>query len=195
MSSISGTGQALYQFLQSISAEAPAQKGTASVAPEAATTPATESGADQAVQGAQHHHHRGHGHGALFEKLGEAILSALQSAQSNGSSEVDPNQVIEDTITKFLQDNNITLPGRGAGVPPRAPDADREGDTNAGGQAQTARNPQVRAFFEALRTFGVDPQQFRKDFMTAIKNARGGEVEPGTALKSFPPGSSVDTTS
>jgi hypothetical protein len=40
----------------------------------------------------------------------------------------------------------------------------------------------------------ADPQQFHKDFLAAIQDARGGTVNSGTAFRSFPPGSTVDTT-
>jgi hypothetical protein len=186
MSTISGTGQALNQLLQGLSSDVQARKGTGAIAPE------IEPGIDPTASGA--HRHRGHGNGPMFEKLGAAVIEALQSAQANGASDVDPNQVIEDTITQFLKDNNIPLPGRHVGGKSGGTEAEGGGAAGDVDQQHISRNPQVRAFFETLRSFGVDPNQFRKDFMTAIENARGGAVEPETALGSFPPGSSVDTT-
>ena len=40
----------------------------------------------------------------------------------------------------------------------------------------------------------MTPQQFRSDFLAAVKDAQGGQADPSTAFKSLPPGSTVDTT-
>jgi hypothetical protein len=43
-----------------------------------------------------------------------------------------------------------------------------------------------------LQSFGVTPEQFQNDFMSAIKDAQAGQVNPSTALQSFGAGSLLD---
>ena len=43
-------------------------------------------------------------------------------------------------------------------------------------------------------SYWVDPQQFHQDLLAAIKDAQnGGQADPATLFKNFPPGSNVDT--
>jgi hypothetical protein len=179
-SAVNPASQSLYQFLQSISGNAQAQAASA-----ASATASTEAPAGQAVQGAGHHHHHGHGGGAGFKKIEQAVTDALQSA--NGSS--DPNKTIEDAIAKVFQDNSTTSSTTSGA-------ADTDGDTD--GSSATQASPQNdaaarQAFFQTLKSYGVDPQQFRQDLLAAMKDAQGGQVNPSTAFQSFPPGVAVDT--
>jgi len=184
ISASSSINQVLLQALQNAAADTQAQATAATTATSTAPTADTASNADQTVQGTQHHHH---GHGGMFKKLQAAVASALQAAQSDTSA--DPNKVIQDAIEKFFKDNNITPPTPGAARPD---DGDR---TRPTGQAATTDDPTRQAFMQMLQTYGVDAQQFRKDFLAAIQDAQQGQVDSSTAFKSFPPGSSVDTTS
>lgn len=182
MSTISATsaGQGLAQFLKSLSGTGSTQCASSVPSDITVTQPAA-----QAVQGHGHHHGHG-GNGAAFKKIEDAVTSALQSAQSDGSA--DPNQVIEDAIAKALGGGDGTAP---AGTDPSTQTNPAAPDSTAG---TDDGGPSRQAFFQMLKQFGVDPKQFRSDLMAAVKDAQGGQVDASTAFKSFPPGAAVDAT-
>lgn len=190
MSAVSSVdaGQGLYQFIQQLGAGA-----AASTAP-AATTDATSTGTatspGQPTQAAGGAHHR-HGHGEMFSKIESAVTSALQSAQANGSS--DPNKVIQDAIAKVFQNagNASSTGSQQAGG--SNPDADGDTDASGASAADASSSSAHQAFLQTLQSLGVSPQQFHADFLAAIKDAQNGQVDPAAAMKSFPPGSTVDT--
>lgn len=194
VSSIGSSGQGLYRFIQNLSAG-----GSLSAAPSSATdsTNSTAASGAQSTQagaiGGHHHHHHG---GGLFQQIESAVSSALQSAQSSGSS-TDPNQIIQDAISKVIKNQqNQSASGTNAaanGAQPTGSDPDGDGDTHSAGQAGSAGSSAQQAFFQTLQSLGVSPQQFHSDFLAAIQNAQNGQVDVGTAMKSFPPGSTVDT--
>src|SRR5579884_1828164 len=186
VSSVSGNGQALYQFIQSLQGDA--QTNATSTAAAAGTDPSQSSGQSTGqVQGAHHHHHHG-GHGGDFSKIESAVTDALQSAQASGNTS-DPNQVIQDAIAKVFKDNGIGGPSSTTtGQKANGADRDNDGDTHAAGQAD-GNDPAQQAFLQTLQSFGVDPQQFHADFLAAVKDAQGGQVDPSTVLKNLPPGS------
>jgi hypothetical protein len=184
MSAISGVGQGLAQFFQSISSSSQCQPTSASTSASAADSTAAADSSQQ-VHGSGHHHHGGGGEGggAFFQKIQQAVTNALQSAATSGTS-ADPNTTIEDAIAQIFQ-NNPTSPSSST--------ATDESDSDGATTSETdASNPQ--SFIQTLQSYGVDPQQFHQDFMTAIKNAMNGQVDPGTAFANFPPGTIVDTT-
>lgn len=183
MSAISSVGSGLQQFAQGISVNAP---DGAATAPQAATA-----GGGDAVQGA-HHHHRGGGHGggAGFAKVQQAVTSALEAAQSNGSS-TDPNQVIQDAIKQAFQQNQAG----GTSSAPTANGTDTGGDQDGSAAAGGSTSPDAarQAFAQTLQSFGVSEQQFHADFAAALQGAQGGQADASAAFKSFPAGSVVDT--
>jgi hypothetical protein len=183
VSSVNGNGQALYQFLQGVQANSQAQ----------ATAPTAGAGASQSsgqVQGAHHHHHHG-GQGGESSKIASAVTDALQSAQASGNT-YDPNKLIEGAIAKVFQDKGATPSSATGGQKASGSDPDGDGDIHSAGKAGDG-NPAQQAFFQTLQSFGVDPQQFHADFLSAVKDAQGGQVDPSTVLKNLPPGSQVDT--
>jgi hypothetical protein len=182
MSSLSSVGQSLAQYLQSLSTNSQSQ----SIATAAADS-ATAASSGQQVEGAAHHHH-GHGHGGDFQKLEQAVTTALQMASASGST-ADPNQTIADAIAQVFGNNNsAATPGSTTTTTPAATTGD--GDTDAAGQTEGGEAQQ--SFFQTLQAFGVTPQQFQQDLLSAIQNAQGGNVDPSTAFQSFPPGTAVD---
>ncbi len=190
MSAINGSGNGLFQFLQQLSGNTSASS-TPTVASAAGVTTPTSG---QAVSGASHHHKHG---GGGFKKIEDAVTSALQSAQSNSSS--DPNQIIEDALAKVLSaDPTASNPATSANANGVTPAADSDGDTNSSGTSNAASATSTtpssakQSFFQTLQSFGVSPQQFHSDFLAAIKDAQGGQVDPGTAFQSFPPGVNLD---
>jgi hypothetical protein len=184
MSSVSGVGSSLYQFLQSLSTNPQVQAASATT--PAATTATTDAGAasGQQVQATGHHHHHGHGNGEMFKKIESAVTDALQQAQAGGST-TDPNKIIEDAIAKVLTDSQTTSPKSGT-------NPTSTGDAQTTGQVGQASDASRQAFFQMLKSAGVDPQQFRQDLLAAIKDAKGGQADPSTAFQSFPPGTFVD---
>jgi len=187
MSSVTsvGVGQGLYQFFQGISSTAEAQ----STGQTAATTPTTSPTAGATVQTVNGHHHH-HGQGGSFKQIEDAVTSALQSAQSGGSSS-EPNKVIEDAIAKVFSQNGSALSTQPTNGQATASDSD--GDHDASGKADNAANSATQTFLQTLQKFGVDPQQFHQDLLAAIKDAQNGQANPSSVFQNFPPGSTVDT--
>lgn len=176
MSAISGAGSNLFQYLQQLSSNSPAS--TIATAPAGISSDTTTTSGIPAA--GTHHHHGGHGGG--MKKLQDAVTSALQSAQQSGSSS-DPNQVIEDAITKFLKGSmGATGTSTSPGTDPDATDAAGSNDP-ANGQS---------SFAQTLQSFGVTAQQFHDDFLAALKDAQGSQMNPTTAFQNFPPGSLID---
>src|SRR5689334_233050 len=73
VSSVTGNGQALYQFLQGV--QGSTQAGAATNGAGADRNRSTGQ-----VQGGHHHHHHGGGHGGEFSKVESAVNDALQQA-------------------------------------------------------------------------------------------------------------------
>lgn len=199
MSSISsaGAGAGLFQYFKSIGAAGSSDASTNAAATDstAATgSPFTvTSDAQTSGQHVQGHHRHGKGGGQFFKKLQDAVSSALQQAKSSGDS-ADPNQVVQDAIAKVLKEQGgPAAPGQSpaAGAPVDS-DGDHDGSTHAVGSSQSASAQS--AFAQTLQSFGIDASQFHSDFLAAIKDAKGGNVDPSTAFQSFPPGAQVDTT-
>lgn len=190
MSSISSIGQGAYQFLQSISGNAPPVTNASSAT---GVQIDSTSNAAQTVQGSGGGHHHHHNQSGAFSKIEAAVTGALQAAQSAGSSS-DPNQVIEDAISKIFKNSSSANPQASPGsANPPGSDPDGDGSTNAAGQPDAGNSAQ-QSFFQSLQSLGVSPQQFHSDFLAAIKDAQGGNVNPSALFSSFPPGTTVDTT-
>ena len=184
MSAVSSVGGS---FIQSLCAG-----GTSQPAPATAATAADPSQSTQGtpVSGAGEHHHHPHGGGGMFQKIESAVTTALQSAQAGGNS--DPNKVIEDAIAKvFGQQGAGTSPAGTTAESGLGPDGD--GNTDAPGKADSDGNSARQAFLQTLQSLGVSPEQFHSDFLAAIQQAKGGEMNVATAMQSLPPGSTVDT--
>jgi hypothetical protein len=161
--SASGIGQSLLQQLQQLSTSS--QADTSTTSPSTAGTPKAAG---------HHHHHRGND----FQKIQDAVTTALQSAQSSGNS-TDPNKVIESAIAQVL------------GGPNAAANA-----ANATGATSTQPT-----FAQTLQSFGVNPQQFHNDFLAAVQDAQGGQTSQtsqsnllSNVLQNFGLGSVLDTT-
>ncbi len=137
----------------------------------------TAAAAPAPPQGHHRHHHGGNGGGNAIADLLNSITTALNSADPSA----DPNQIIQDTIAKLLA-------GDGSG---NASGADGDNDGTAIASANATKG---QSFLDALQAHGVSLQQFETDLLTAVKNAQSGRVNPGTALKSFAPGSVLNAT-
>jgi hypothetical protein len=138
------------------------------------------------VQGTEHHHHHGGGKGGSFDKIASAVTSALQSNGSSGSTITDPNQIIQNAIAQVLGGNGSSSTcGTSEGTAPSV-----EGTNTTGGTSSSAQSP----LQEALQKAGVDPQQFRQDFLPALQSINGGQADANTVARTVPPGSVVDTT-
>lgn len=124
---------------------------------------------------------------ALLTQVQQAVTTALQSSQADGAS--DPNQIVEDAITKLLKNMGI---GSNTGTTSPATNS-TAGSTTA--SAQTApTDASKQAFASLLQSVGISPQQFQADFQAAVRDAQRGSVNPNTALRSVPIGSALDVT-
>jgi hypothetical protein len=192
MSIISSAASSLFSFLQGVSANTPTSATSAAGSnTSTGTTTASNGSAGGLVSG--HHHH----HGGGFQKVADAITSALQAAanSSSGSSAVtDPNQTIVSALEKIFKNGSLGSIGS---------DSDNDensGETNQSGLAQNttgsgaSTNGLPPQFVQALQSFGVTAQQFQSDVSTALQNAKqNGSVDISDLFKSFPPGSAIDT--
>lgn len=191
MSAVSGLGsnaQGLYQFFQSLSGTGASQTSATGASTGTSSTTAPGTTAQAITQAAQsigqalpsgHHHH----HGGALKQIQDAVTSALQSAQSTGSAS-SPNKIVEDAIAKVLGNNNT-------GVSSTRQDADGDNDGSTG--ASTSATANMQSFFQTLQSFGVSPQQFQQDLLSAVKDAQNGTVNTSTAFQNFPVGSTLDT--
>lgn len=182
VSSVGGNAQSLYQFIQSLSGTTSSQStgATSSATPSNSATQTIAQAAQsigQALQGGHHHHH-----GGALKQIQDAVTNALQSAQSSGSTS-DPNKIVEDAISQVLGNNN-------AAVSPTGTDAEGDG---SGGSMPTSAAAKTQVFFQTLQSFGVSPQQFQQDLLSAVKDAQNGTVNSSTAFQNFPLGSALDT--
>ncbi|MFI5377976.1 MAG: hypothetical protein ACHRHE_01605 [Tepidisphaerales bacterium] len=180
--SMSGVGQSLFQYLRSLSANGSSQTTQAGKADSDGD--ADGSGGAKSVSGGHHHHH---GNSAAFQAIQQAVTDALNSASTTPGSTTtsDPNKLIEDALAKVLAGQGTASTTPAASTPPSATPGSAQINSDA-----TSR----QAFFQLLQDHGIDPQQFRQDFLAAIKDAQGGQVNSSTAFQSFPAGTSVDTT-
>jgi len=184
MSAINATASGLHQFFQTISGDTQSAAADGSAAAVQSDPASTTTQAAPAA-GRYHHHHGGQ----AFGQIQSAVTTALQSAQANGSA--DPNQIIQDAIEKVLQGG---AGSQSAGTAEQAATSDADGDANAAPTSQAGTtDTNSQTFFQMLQSLGVDPAQFHKDFLAAVQAAQGGQVDPGTAFQSFPPGVAVDT--
>ena len=135
------------------------------------------------------HQSHGHGQNLSFKRLQDAVTAALRSVQPGDTT--DPNKVIEDTIAQYFSENGVT---RGAhGLLGKASSIGRSGAASDSAQSATNDDSTHQAFIQTLQAVGVNSDQFRNDFFAAIKDAQGGQINAGTAFKSLPVGSAVDT--
>ena len=186
VSSVGGNAQSLYQFIQSLSGTTASQStgATSGTAASPTSNSATQTIAQaaqsigQALQGGQHHHHH---HGGGLQQIQDAVTNALQSAQSNGSTS-DPNKIVEDAISQVLGNNNAAVSSTTSGTA-----------AAASGTTSTSAAANTQAFFQTLQSFGVSPQQFQQDLLSAVKDAQNGTVNSSTAFQNFPVGSALDT--
>jgi hypothetical protein len=184
MAAIAGIGaSALVQFLQGLGSKSSPQ-----------TTSTANPNAPHRAAGP----HRRHAQ-AAFKQIQSAVLSALQAAQASGASQTsgstqaagtatDPNQIIEDAIAKVLK-SSIAAPGAAADG---TSTGDSTGTTSGSTTPTTTGTTGPQTFKSILQSFGVTPEQFQNDFMSAIKDAQAGQVNPSTALQSFGAGSLLD---
>jgi hypothetical protein len=184
MSSISaaGIGQSVMQYIQQLASNA--QSATTSAATTSSTTTPSSTAASIATgtpaAGHKHHHH--HGGSTDLEKIQDAVTNALQSAQAGGSS-ANPNAVIKTAIEQILAGtNNVTPPTTST-------------TTATPGTTTTPSTTTQSTFAQTLQSYGVDPQQFRNDFLAALQDAQNGQpVNTANIFGSFPTGTQVDTT-
>jgi hypothetical protein len=163
---VGGVGQSAAQYLQQLTGQ---------------------QGASGGAKGGHHRHH-GIGGGAAGGAAGaggqqqvSSLLDTIASALQSADPSADPNQVIEDTVTKLLQSGTTGANGAAS--------------TSLGTvQAAGTQASNQQSFVQLLQAHGVNLQQFQSDLLTAVKDAQNGKVNPATALQSLPPGSALNLT-
>ncbi|HEY1922401.1 MAG TPA: hypothetical protein VGG44_06520 [Tepidisphaeraceae bacterium] len=123
--------------------------------------------------------------GNLLGEIQQAVTSALQSAQGDGGT--NPNQVVEDAITKLLKSVGIGSSTATGATPTTATTAATPGQTPPSNAAN-------QAFASLLQSVGISPTQFQADFQAAVRDAQRGSTNPNANLQSIPIGSTLDVT-
>jgi hypothetical protein len=178
----SSVGQNPFQFLQPAAGQqsSSASSTTATAAAATATDPTSQL---LSATGKHKHHHHGGGGGGKSDSGGiQDLLNAVTTALNSSDPSADPNQVIQDTITKLLS-------GDGTGTDPTATNSNTTTLTAAPGTQTTAQS-----FVATLKAHGVDLNQFKADLTAAVNNAQNGQINPAAALKSIAPGSALNLT-
>ena len=103
---------------------------------------------------------------AKLKQIERAVTGALQAARPTD----DPRQVVRVAIASALKS------------PAAAPTSDTHPDADADGSHRT--------FVQTLTAYGISPQQFRAELVSAVQQASGN---PQPAVSSFPPGIVLDT--
>jgi hypothetical protein len=138
------------------------------------TSGTSSDGSSQAVHGKHHGHHHGGGGGGggMFQQVASAVTSALQAAQTQTSGgATDVNQVITQAITQALQQNGSST-----------------SNPSTSGSLNSSSN--IQNFYQTLQSAGVTPDQFRTDFMAALKAVMGDQASTSSAAS----GNLVNTT-
>jgi hypothetical protein len=184
---VAQAGAGLFNFLQGLTSTQASSASNAS----AGTASAANANASSGTLSTGGHHHK-HGSSA-FDKLANALTSALQSATSSGSTATDANQTITDALTKIFKNGSLgSIGSADTSVTDSATDADSTDDTDAS-TSTTGGLP--AEFAKTLASFGVTPQQFQTDLSSALKSAQqSGGFDISKLFKSFPTGSVVDAT-
>jgi hypothetical protein len=108
----------------------------------------------------------------FFQSLQQSVAGALTSVQGNTAA--NPNQVIEQAITNALQQIG--------GGSTSDSDSNSDTSTNAG-----------QSLSDTLQSYGISPQQFQTDFLSAVQQSQQGQtVDPSTVFSGFPTGLSVN---
>jgi murein L,D-transpeptidase YcbB/YkuD len=110
---------------------------------------------------------------ALFQKIQQSVLSALQSADSSNSN-ADPNQIIQQAIAGVFQQSNSN------------------GISSPQSSSNNAESPQT--FFETLQQYGISPQDFRNDYASALKSSQNGLSPANSLFGGSATGSLIDVT-
>lgn len=167
---ISGIAQGLTQAAQTVAS------GISSAASSvAAGASAAASSASQSVQGGHHHHHHGGGGGGqMFQKIQQSVLSALQAQSQSTTNSASTDQTVESAIGQVIQGQfSATSPSTSSSTSTaQSPDTDVDSGS-------------VQSFFQQLQQYGVTPEQFRKDFLSAMQQSgQGGQ--PGANGQTTP---------
>jgi hypothetical protein len=126
--------------------------------------------------------------GNLLGQIQQSVTTALQSAQADGGT--DPNQVVEDAITKILKNMGV-----GSSSANSATAATTSGTAAPAATSETPpSNAANQAFASLLQSVGISPKQFQADFQAAVKDAQRGSPNPNANLQSIPIGSTLDVT-
>jgi hypothetical protein len=170
-----GVAQSAASYLQQLAG----QQSAAGTAASAAST--------QAAKGTHHgrHHHgggAGSGGSAGTQSQVTSLLDTISQALQSTDASSDPNQVVEDTVAKLLENNGSAAGGLSNGV---------TADTVQTAGNQVASQP---GFLNLLKAHGITPQQFQTDLAAAVKDAQSGKMNPATAVQSLPPGSALNLT-
>ena len=199
-------------FAQSSTQSATSNVDPTSVAPATSTTntanPTIDPSDPSSGASGVHHHHRGHGGGGGgggLEKIVQTVQSALSSSTSSAT---DPNQVITNALQQLFGDNGEgtttdgdnstngetnallgTTSGTSSSGTSSATDStdSTDGDGSVDGTDATSSS---QTLAQLLQSYGVSPQQFRSDLISALSGSGGSLNE--SLFQNFEPGSGVD---
>jgi hypothetical protein len=191
MSSISGAGglnaNILHQYLQSLNQTQ--QTGPSSGLAAVLQNQEDSDGSSQGVAGGKKSHHGASG--AFLQSVQTAVSSALQTAQSGGTSAATPNQTVQSVFAQLLKNFQGSQSKGTSLASALGSDSDNGTDSSdsIGGSSTTNS-----LFAQMLQSNGVNAPQFQQNFLSAMQSAQnGGSTDPSTVFAGFPSGSLINT--
>ena len=141
------------------------------------------------------------------------IINTDQSALQNSSnSSTDPNQVIQNALEQLFGGSgsssstssttsttdgtdstaNILATAASGTTAPATTSSASTDSTDGDASSTDSTGDTQQSFSQLLEGFGVNPQQFRSDLITALSASGGGSPNSSALFQSFQPGSGVD---
>jgi hypothetical protein len=180
--SSSNTSQGIAQFIQSLQ-NSNGSTSNSSSSNSLASTISQDIGKFTGHAGKHHQH-------ALFKKISDAVVGALNSQTNSASGNTaaigpnppttttDPNQKIENAIVNILKSATNTTNGSN-----NITDSETDANSPTSGQS----------LLQSLQQNGVTPEQFRNDLLAALQQTQGSTQSFATLASNFPPGLLVNT--
>jgi hypothetical protein len=128
----------------------------------------------------------------VIKTILEAIDKALRDSMQGKSGTTDPSQTASDgtLVVDPTEQTSTTAAGdRAAGTSPSSSDSAALPTS----PADTASPTGPKSLLDSLLSqFGIDPQQFKTDLLSALGGSQNGNVDFSIVFKNFPVGQSIN---
>jgi hypothetical protein len=169
LSAVSNSGNAsLAQWLQSIQKSHASQLASGTSVFNASNQPGATPAAAQIQLGKALHGSASCKSGGtnFFSQLRQTVTNALTIAQNSGSGE-DPNQVVQSAIASLLKNMGMGSNASAMGTLAAA-------ESNGQGPEQAGSPSFTEGFQKLLASANITPQQFKSDFLSAVRQVQTG---------------------